>query len=252
MIASLKNVLKRTPVLDLWIWYRLRFAPVRSQSNESEILQRLVARYPVPSLFVEFGFGVWEFNCARLTDSFDGLLVDGDGDNVAYARRVLPPRIHCEHCWVTLETLDVVERFAQGRPIGILSVDVDGNDYWFLRRLIGLAPAIVVCEFNSVFGLRPISVPYDERFERFQKHPSGLYFGASLSALDHVCRQHGYTLMAVSSNGVNAFFVRSDLLLPGDAAFDMSYLQEDSGNGVVDPFAAVAALDFVDVTRDAH
>jgi len=252
MMASLKQMLKRTPVLDLWIWYRIRFLPARSQSNESEILQRLVDRYPVPAFFVEFGFGVWEFNCGRLTDSFDGLLLDGGGDNVAYAKRALPPRIHCEHCWLTLETLEIVERFAKGRPIGILSVDVDGNDYWFLRRLIGLAPAIVVCEFNPVFGLRSISVPYDEHFERFKKHASGLYFGASLSALNHLCQQHGYTLMAISSNGVNAFFVRSDLLLPGDVEVDMGYLGAHASRRVDDPFDAVAALDYVDVTSDAH
>lgn len=251
MIASIKQALKRTPVLDAWIWYRRRFAPAQSQSNESDILQGLVARYPVPATFVEFGFGVWEFNCARLTGAFDGLLLDGDGDNVAYAKRALPQHIHCEHCWVTLETLAVVERFARGKPLGILSIDVDGNDYWFLRRLIGLAPAIVVCEFNPVFGLRPISVPYDERFERFQKHDSGLYFGVSLSALDHLCQQHGYTLMAISSNGVNAFFVRNDLLLPGDAAVDFGYLGVQA-SGAADPFDAVAMLDFVDVTRDAH
>jgi hypothetical protein len=249
VIEFLKQVLKRTPALYLWIWYRAHFFPARSQSDESEILDRLIARYRAPPVFMEFGFGTWEFNCAKLTATFDGLLVDGDSANVAYARRVLPKRIQCEYAWLTLETLDVVERFAEGRAVGILSVDVDGNDYWFLRRLIALAPAIVVCEFNPVFGLRPISVPYDEAFERFQKHPSGLYFGASLSALHHLCSQHGYTLMAVSSNGVNAFFVRSDLLVPGDTEFDMTYLRRGAGSPCADPFDAIAALDFVDVTQ---
>lgn len=249
MISFVKKSLKRTPVLDVWIWYRAHFSPARSQSDESDILDRLVARYRIPPVFIEFGFGTWEFNCARLTTSFDGLLLDGDSENVAYAKRVLPKRVECQHVWLTLKTLDVVERFAHGRAVGILSIDVDGNDYWFLRRLMGLNPAIVVCEFNPVFGLRPISVPYDDRFERFEKHASGLYFGASLSALNHVCRQHGYTLMAVSSNGVNAFFVRSDLLVPGDTEFDMGYLRQDASRRGADPFDVIAGLDFVDVTQ---
>jgi hypothetical protein len=249
VIASIKRILKRTPALVLWIWYRKHFFPARSQSDESDILDRLIARYPIPPVFIEFGFGTWEFNCARLTTSFEGLLLDGDTVNVAYAKRVLPKRIQCEHVWLTLETLAVVERYAEGKDVGILSVDVDGNDYWFLRRLITLKPAIVVCEFNPVFGLRPISVPYDDAFERFQKHPSGLYFGVSVSALEYLCGQHGYTLMAVSQNGVNAFFVRDDLLLADDVAFDTSYLRHDASSTGTDPFDAIAALDLVDVTQ---
>jgi hypothetical protein len=252
VIGFIKNVLKRTPALYVWIWYRKMFSPARSQSDESDILDALIARYRIPKVFIEFGFGTWEFNCARLTRTFDGLLLDGDSANVVYAKRVLPHRIDCRHVWLTLETLGVVEQFAAGRAVGILSVDVDGNDYWFLRRLIGLKSAIVVCEFNPVFGLRPIAVPYDDAFERFHKHTSGLYFGASLSALGHLCGQHGYTLRAVSSNGVNAFFVRNDLLLPEESEFDVTYLRRDVDSLGSDPFDEIAALDFVDVTQSGQ
>jgi len=250
LLAHLKQVLKRTPAVYPWIWYRRRFAPARSQSDEAAILERLVSRYPVPKLFIEFGFGTWEFNCATLTSSFDGLLLDGDRENVQYARKAMPSRIQCEHAWLTLETLDIVERFAACKDLGILSVDVDGNDYWFLRRLIRMNPAVVVCEFNRAFGDRPVSVPYDAAFERFEKHPSGLYFGASLTALVHLCRQHGYTLVAVSANGVNAFFLRNDLLSPEDSEFDMTSMFKDANTQPgIDRFDEMAALDFVDVTR---
>jgi len=253
LFDDLKQVLKRTPAVYPWIWYRKRFAPARSQSDESRILEAFVARYPVPKLFIEFGFGTWEFNCAALAASFDGLLLDGDLENVRYARKAMPARIRCEHVWLTLETIVIIEQFAHGKEVGILSVDVDGNDYWLLRRLIDLKPAVVVCEFNRTFGHRPISVPYDANFERFEKHSSGLYFGASLAALDHLCRQHGYSLMAVSSNGVNAFFVRRDLLLPGDNELDMTGIFRDADTqGDADGFVEVAALDFVDVTQLEH
>jgi len=250
VFEHIKQALKQTPAVYPWIWYRQRFAPARSQSNEARILEGLVSRYPVPRLFIEFGFGAWEFNCASLASSFEGLLLDGDLANVSYARKALPARVHCEHVWLTLETIDVIERFAEGRALGILSVDVDGNDFWLLRRLIWIRPAIVVCEFNRAFGLRPLTVPYDPAFERFQKHPSGLYFGASIAALDYLCRQHGYTLVAISSNGVNAFFVRSDLLLQDDNRFDMATLfRAGSRDPGLDRFDEIAALDFVDVTQ---
>jgi hypothetical protein len=248
-VARLKDALKRTPAVYPWIWYRNRFAPARSQSDEAAILERLVARYPVPRLFIEFGFGAWEYNCASLASTFHGLLLDGDQTNVSYATKALPAQVRCEHAWLTLETIGIIERFAEGREVGILSVDVDGNDFWFLRSLIGIRPAIVVCEFNRAFGLRPLTVPYDPVFERFEKHASGLYFGASIAALHHLCTQHGYALVAVSRNGINAFFVRRDLLLPDDDDFDMTDLFHDASNpGQADRFDEIANLDFVDVT----
>lgn len=48
-------------------------------------------------------------------------------------------------------------------------------------------------------------------------HSSTLYFGASISALEHWGREHGYRLVGSSSEGVNAFLVRDDVAgdLPG-------------------------------------
>lgn len=252
MLAQVKRIFKRTPALWFWIWYRKHFVPAQSQSDEADVLDRLIARRAVPRLFIEFGFGTWEFNCARLTSTFEGLLLDGDAENVRYAKRVFPARIQCEHLWLTLETLGVIEDFARDRDVGILSVDVDGNDFWFLRRLITIRPAIIVCEFNRVFGDRPLCVPYDAQFERFAKHASGLYFGASLTALDHLCRAQGYALLAVSSNGVNAFFVRRDLLLPDDVELDLVGHCRDRIGALADQFHQIAALPLVDVTQLEH
>ena len=57
-----------------------------------------------------------------------------------------------------------------------------------------------------------MTVPYDERFQRFEHHYSGLYWGASLSALNDVATSLGYELIGTNSAGHNAFFVRSDLI----------------------------------------
>jgi hypothetical protein len=102
------------------------------------------------------------------------------------------------------------------KDLGILSVGVDGNDYLFLEKLIVTKPAIIVAEFNVAFGLHPILAPYDSAFDRTVKHESWLYYGASLSAINHLCCLHGYSLLEVSQNGVNAFFVRDDLLSSDD------------------------------------
>lgn len=74
---------------------------------------------------------------------------------------------------------------------GVLSIDVDGNDYWFLERPIEINPSVICIEYNATLGKEPITVPYDETFERHEKHPSGWYHGASLSALSKLAASSG-------------------------------------------------------------
>ena len=61
---------------------------------------------------------------------------------------------------------------------------------------------------------RRISVPYDPAFARHKRHYSNLYFGASLPALEYLADRKGYSLVASTTSGANAFFVRSDLVRP--------------------------------------
>jgi hypothetical protein len=94
--------------------------------------------------------------------------------------------------------------------LGLLSVDIDGNDYWVWERLDCVSPVIVVAEYNAVFGAeRAISVPYDPRFVRTAAHYSNLYWGCSLGALAHLASKKGYALIGCNSNGNNAYFVQT-------------------------------------------
>ena len=66
-------------------------------------------------------------------------------------------------------------------------------------------------EYNPSFGLRPISVPYNEDFDRHDFN--NLYHGASLTALTNIAESKGYSLVCCDTEGVNAIFVRQDLLV---------------------------------------
>jgi hypothetical protein len=102
-----------------------------------------------------------------------------------------------------------------GGPLGILSIDIDGNDYWVWKAINVVDPAIVICEFNPYLGDKhAVTVPYEPQFNRFKSHYSGLYFGASIVALKHLAERKGYTFVGTNSSGVNAFFVRRDLVGP--------------------------------------
>jgi hypothetical protein len=181
---------------------------VRGQSDETAALVRLARLVEAPKTFIEFGFHPTEFNCALIAKDpeWSGLLIDGNRYWVEDARVFLPKRIEAIQKFLTLDNLGFIKtRFQQ---LGVLSIDVDGNDYWFLEQLIDCGPSVICVEYNASFGLEPITVPYDEHFDRKAKHPREWYHGASLTALAKLCAAHGYGLAYVSEAGLNAFFTR--------------------------------------------
>ena len=96
--------------------------------------------------------------------------------------------------------------------IGLLSVDIDGNDYWVLKAIDVINPAIIICEINGAFGdLKAITIPYIEAFDRYSFHYSGNYCGCSIRAVQRLCDEKGYSFVGTNTTGLNAFFVRNDL-----------------------------------------
>ena len=218
-----------------------------SQSDEAAIVERLAEQSPART-FVEFGFHPLEFNCIRLAadPSWRGLLIDGDAEMVAKSKgQPLFNHTKIERRFLTLDNLEVVrDAFAD---IGVLSIDTDGNDYWFLRALIDLRPSVICIEYNSSFGLEPVTVPYDANFDRHTKHPSGWYHGASLTALCKLCGHHGYGLAAVSQDGGNAFFTEMGNLRPEEAWRPSLLRRRFSGVDQKGQWERIKHLDFVAV-----
>lgn len=194
---------------------------VSSQWGEDGILRFLTTHLEIANrTFVEFGVESFvEANCRWLltAHNWSGLVIDGSDEHVASIRR---DPIYWRHnlkavcSFVTAENIDalITENGLTG-DIGVLSVDVDGVDYWIWKAITSVSPAIVVAEYNSLFGPdRAVTVPYDPAFQRAKAHHSCSYYGASLGALAHLAQKKGYALVASNSAGNNAFFVRRDLL----------------------------------------
>ena len=98
----------------------------------------------------------------------------------------------------------------------VLSVDIDGNDYWVLDALEAVRPRIVVVEYNASFGPeRSVTIPYTRAFYGYRAHSSGYYHGASLTALARLGERKGYVLAGCDSRGVNAFLVDATAGLSG-------------------------------------
>jgi hypothetical protein len=196
------------------LYYRMRTFRAAAEADECAIIARLADG--APRTFIEFGFHPSEFNCVQLAKNpeWRGLLIDGNKRLVEDARAIWPDRLTMADCFLTLDNLDVVRN--QFAEVGVLSIDVDGNDYWFLEALIDLKPTVISVEYNSTLGFEAITVPYDPEFDRHKKHPLGWYHGASLAAVHKLCAKHGYGLAAGSDGSCNAFFTRDGKLRPED------------------------------------
>ncbi len=193
---------------------------VFSQWGEDGIIEWLAAHVKVPNTrFVEFGVETFsEANCRFLLQNrnWRGLVMDGSADNMA-ALKASPLHwmydLTAKAAFVSTENINaLIGEAGFAGPLGLLSIDIDGNDYWVWEALTAVDPAIVVCEYNPIFGdTRAIAVPYASDFRRLEAHHSGLYFGASIAALRHLAAKKGYGFVGTNANGINAFFVRDDL-----------------------------------------
>lgn len=190
---------------------------VFSQNGEDGILLGLLGKLgPVERRFVEIGIedGL-ECNTAVLgfVLGWNGLMVEADRLRAETAKKLAQRmlvgranRVEVRQAFVTAENVDDI---VGSVPLGVLSIDVDGMDYWLWDAVRGTAADLVIIEYNASMGReRAVTVPYNAGFSAMKAHASGYYHGASLKALEKLGRTKGYSLAAVDSAGVNAFFVR--------------------------------------------
>jgi len=194
---------------------------VFSQWGEDGIIQFLVSHVPMQRrVFVEFGVENYTESNTRflLTNNhWDGLVIDGSAENIDYIRRdpiYWATNLKAEHSFITTDNInELLARNGLQGDIGLLSVDIDGNDYWVWEAIDTISPRLVICEYNSHFGpTAEVTTPYDPAFVRDRAHFSKIYYGASIAALCSLASRKGYSLVASNSAGNNIFFVRDDLV----------------------------------------
>jgi hypothetical protein len=201
---------------------QLRDAEFRvfSQFGDDGIIQYLIRQVPVPNdTFIEFGVENYEESNTRfllLNDNWRGLVMDGSSSNIDHIRRSEISWRHelaAKAAFITRENInDHIVQAGFAGPIGILSIDLDGNDYWVWEAITAVEPAIVIVEYNAVFGReQAVSVPYDPQFERGKAHSSHLFWGCSLRALCTLAECKGYVFVGCNSNGNNAYFVQRSI-----------------------------------------
>ena len=170
---------------------------VFSQNGEDGVLQYLLKQVPIADRsFVEFGVQDYRESNTRFLlhkDHWRGWIIDADDAHQRYVRReshLGDADLQALQAFITRENIDALLKGA-GVPedLGILSVDIDGNDYWVLEAIQSVRPRILVLEYNSFLGPDlSLSLPYDAGFRRAQQGPGRAYFGASLAAFRTAAR----------------------------------------------------------------
>src|SRR5277367_3864406 len=219
LLLSGKEMARRVACMPPNTDFRRVGFKVFSQFDEDGIIQYLINKLPIANrTFIEFGVENYEESNTRfllLNDHWQGLVLDACSSDIQYIRA---DRIYWEFdlqakcTWITKDNINSLMLEAGfSEDVGLLSIDLDGNDYWIWEAIQTIKPRVVIAEYNSVFGLQPISVPYQENFNRTAAHYSNLYFGCSLGALSHLAKKKGYLLLGSNIFGHNAFFVRADV-----------------------------------------
>jgi hypothetical protein len=190
---------------------------VFSQFGEDGIIEFLVSILPITAnTFVEFGVEDYRESNTRfllMNRNWRGLVLDGDANNMAavYGDDIaFRYDVTAVASFITAENISAsIDRSGFGDRIGLLSVDIDGIDWWVLKAITVTAD-IVIVEYNDFFGERPVTVPYAPDFVRSKAHWCNGYWGASLAAFQQLLSARGYVFIGTNAAGNNAFFVLAE------------------------------------------
>ncbi len=195
---------------------------VFSQRGEDGVLQYIISKIDIPNtIFIEFGVEDYTESNTRLLlfNNWSGMVIDSNARNIRFIKTDFiywKYDITAYENFITAENINtLISNYTACKDIGVLSVDIDGNDYWVWEAITVVNPRIVICEYNSAFGNSlPLSIPYRQNFSKSKAHYSSLYYGSSLAALCVLAEKKGYDFIGTTSAGVNAFFVRKDCSAP--------------------------------------
>ena len=194
---------------------------VFSQWGDDGIIQYLIHTVDISNKrFIEFGVEDYTEANTRfllINNNWSGLVMDGSTKNMNKLRKsdlYWKYDLTALDVFITEENINklFIENNFEGE-IGILHIDIDGNDYHVWKQIDSVDADIVIVEYNSLFGKeRAISVPYNKSFTRTEAHYSNLYYGSSLLSLCDLATEKGFSFVGCNQAGNNAYFVKNNKL----------------------------------------
>ena len=191
---------------------------IYSQSDEDGIIHEIFQRIGVTNrIFIEFGIGngLENNSLALLFADWQGLWIDASERSLQKIRKywhhiITKGQLKVVQSFITTNNINqLIDSQIDSSEVDLLSVDIDGNDYHIVNAITCIRPRVLVIEYNAKF--RPpalFCLDYDAT-HTWKKDDC---FGASLKFLEVNLAQKGYCLVGCNLAGVNAFFVRQDLV----------------------------------------
>ena len=205
------------------------------------------------------GYGM-QCNSANLiiNHGWIGLLFDGNKNNVEKGIEFYkhhpdtfnwPPKF--VRSWITAENINslIKDNGFEGE-IDLLSIDIDGMDYWLWKAIDVISPRVVVVEYQDILGPdRSVTVPYSPNFVAEFTELGPNYCGASLKAFTKLAKEKGYRLVGCQRYGYNAFFIKNDIgknIFP-EIPIDDCFTHPKVINGIKARFPLVKDKEWIEV-----
>lgn len=187
-----------------------------SQTDEDGITLEILNRIKCTDngTFAEFGVGDGTENNTLILKALGWKGFWVGGEELAFEIKQPKEIFSYIKDWITLENVvDLAndgKRNLEATEIDVISLDLDGNDFYFVEKLLakGFAPKLFIVEYNAKF-LPPIKwkIDYDPA-HTWQRDD---YFGASLACFAELFLKYGFLLICCNSHtGSNAFFLREE------------------------------------------
>jgi len=194
---------------------------IHSQFGEDGIIQFILDNINIKKkIFIELGVENYEEANTRFlleNNNWSGLVIDSSKNNINHIKKqgyFWRNDLLAAHAFLSPKNInDIITKHNFNGDIGLLSIDIDGNDYWLLKAIAVVNADIIIIEYNANFGpKKSLTIKYNENFVRAKSGIEKLIYGCSLKAASNLCKEKGYSLICTNKNGNNAFFVKTKLL----------------------------------------
>jgi hypothetical protein len=193
-----------------------------SNANEDQILARLISEllpqnHDRTAVDIGAGDGIrWSNTYALFLNGWQGVGIEFDSRkfvNLAQAYKYFRNVFACRNRATPNNIVPLLHSYEIKKDFSVLSLDIDGNDYWVLRAILKeFRPQLVVSEINEKIP-PPIRfvVKYNPDFQ-LRHH----FFGYSIAVLADLCEEFDYVILDLEYN--NAFMAPRELA--GDRGLD--------------------------------